>query len=95
MRTLREIKVAHREFGGHFFDKETKEFFNSRIFENTYGLGTSTLFITSERFDQDAPIGFTVRESRRDGSIVTLGDFQQHATKQDAMTAASKIGRVK
>ena len=97
-KTIAEIKRAAAEHGSHFFDKEAKAFFNSRIFEKTYnsGVGT-TLFITSERFsalssggrfDDDAPTLFTVRESRENGSVHTVGRFQQHATKQAAMQAA-------
>ena len=74
-----------RVYSGHFFDADTKRFFRSRIGETVYG---GRYFITSEQFDSRSPRLYTVREVSADGqNITTVGDFQQHATRAQALAA--------
>lgn len=56
-------------------------FFNSRI---ESGILKGRFFITSERFDENSPRLFTLREVKSNGEVKTLGEFQEFSTIQDA-----------
>ena len=77
MKTLTEIKRKNKEIGHHFFDKETLNFFNSKIKNKTY---KDKYFLTSEQFDYKSPRLYTIRIFENDGNIDTFGDFQQFET---------------
>ncbi len=78
---LREVLDANDAAGHHFFDTDTMEFFNSKLESD---LIDGRFFITSERFDFDTAKTYTIRAAKDDGRIVTLGDFGQYQTLQDA-----------
>ena len=78
---LREVLDANDAAGQHFFDADTMEFFNSKLESD---LIDGRFFITSERFDFDTAKQYTIRAAQDDGAIVTLGDFGQYQTLQDA-----------
>lgn len=83
-RTLDMIRHANRAAGFHFFDADTLRFFQSRVSDTLYG---GRFFVTSEC----PPFGtraWTVREAHPDGSIGTVGDFMEHATRAAAHRAA-------
>lgn len=80
-KTISEVKKANKEIGQFFFEKTTMRFFNSRI---ESGILKGRFFITSERFNEDAPRLFTLREVKPDGKVETLGEFQEFATIQEA-----------
>ena len=85
--TIEEIEAHHRSIGGHFFDRSSKRFFNSRIGAAVYG---GRFFITSEQFDRDqSPRLYTIRECVN-GRIEDLGEFQAYATGAAARAAIRK-----
>jgi hypothetical protein len=91
-RDIDEITAANRRAGYHFFAADTKRFFGSRVGDTVYG---GRFFVTSERtgWDHDASRAYTVREAQANGSIDTVGDFGQHATRQAAHRAAQRMAR--
>lgn len=80
-KTISEVKKANKEIGQFFFEKATMRFFNSRI---ESGILKGRFFITSERFNEDTPRLFTLREVKPDGEVETLGEFQEFTTIQEA-----------
>lgn len=81
------VKVANHEAGFHFFEADTMAFFDSQIESTLFG---GCLFITSEQFHgstEDGPRRYTVRVAMADGSVDTLGEFQEFETWDNAMDA--------
>lgn len=90
-KTIDEIKARAQQAGSHFFDKDTMEFFDSRIGAAVYG---GRYFITSEQFHHDGesyPRRWTIREAHDDGHISTVGEYQRYKTPQDATNAARAL----
>jgi hypothetical protein len=89
-----DIERAADRAGSHFFDRDSKRFFRSRILEGIHkGSGRLIWFVTSEKrgFD-DARRGFTVRVfDTTTGSVDTPGDFNGHSTAAQAHSAARKL----
>lgn len=86
-----EIKAHAKQSGSHFFDKTTMEFFDSRVGRAVFG---GRFFITSEQFhhgDESLPRMWTIRKVTDDGSIETVGRFQQYATPNEAVKAAQAL----
>jgi hypothetical protein len=83
---ISEVKAANKAKGHHWFAKGTMEFFASRIESGVIG---GRYFVTSEKtgFD-DETRAFAVRVANDDGSIDTVGEFQEHATRDAAVAAA-------
>ena len=85
----KQIIYLHKQAGGHFFDKNTMKFFNSRVVtrETLHHKTKKHLcfFITSEQFAQE-PRRYTVRkfDCFRPKNIETMGDFQEFSTPQAA-----------
>jgi hypothetical protein len=89
-RTIHDVKVANDLIDNHFFDPATMRFFNSRVETD---LIDGRFFVTSEK----GPNGiraFTVREAKPDGSIDTVGEFQEHATLKSAVLVAVQAHRL-
>jgi len=73
-RTMADVVAANRAIGHHFFDLNTMRCFHSRIESR---LIAGKLFITSEKGPEEIR-KYTVREAQPDGTIDTVGDFQQY-----------------
>lgn len=91
-----EVKTRSEKNAKHFFDADTMRFFSSRVLELAWKKADEIYFITSEadngRIKHQGSIrAFTVRKSNANGSIDTIGDFQEHATKRDAQKAIKEI----
>lgn len=73
-----DVKQLHKiRTNGHFFDKSTLRFFNSRILSHVKQDKEHIYFITSERYN-DEPRYYTVREiDLETGEIETISKFQQ------------------
>lgn len=84
-RDIRQVVDAHR---GHFFDKFNIRFFNSKILPTVY---RGQYFITSERFNDETPRMYTIRQIDEKGNIETIGDFQQYKTIRAAIKAIEKL----
>ena len=84
--TMADVKTLNKECGNHFFDRDTKRFFKSTI-ETTLLKGG--YFITSEsQSSYTTGRRYTVRKvDYLDGSIHTVGEFQEHSSKQLAKLA--------
>jgi NADP-dependent 3-hydroxy acid dehydrogenase YdfG len=81
------IKDYYRKTTGHFFDRGSMKFFNSRIGQDVYPAKELIYFVTSERFEQD-PRRYTVRSYNvQTGDIDTIGEFQEYRTKAAAIRA--------
>lgn len=95
--TVREIRARNAELGHYFFQPESMRFFASRILRDCYPAadGSGTYFVTSEQFRpvDGAPHArlYTVRLSRLDGSIDTVGEFQAFATARAAKAHAKRL----
>lgn len=92
----RQLAMNNKASGGHFFDADTLRFFSSRIGASLRA-GDALFFITSERDEYGAarygnsPRLYTVRASFDEGrTIQTVGEFQQHATRDRAMGAMKR-----
>lgn len=84
--TMADVRRLHTAAGGHFFDRATMRFFNSRIESSLYQGG---YFVTSEQFVDSAGEAhareylvrhFYAEDPRR---IVTVGE--PHGSKDDAV----------
>lgn len=87
--SINDIKSQHK---GHWFDKETMRFFNTKVVSNVYPSIGKVFFVSSEKFDNKSPRLYTVRSfDLSDGSVNTVGDFQEFPTKIQAETQALKL----
>lgn len=82
------VKVANAELGHHFFEKGTMDFFDSRVETD---LVEGRYFVTSERFNEDSPRLYTIREVMPNGSINTVGEFQEYKSKLGALNEARAL----
>ncbi len=83
--TMADVKRKNKESGQFWFRPRTMRFFKSKIESR---LIRERYFVTSERFDDDVPRLYTIREyDNVTHKIKTLGAFQQFKTKQDAIDA--------
>jgi len=73
---IQDIEMIHKSSGGHFFDAESKRFFNSRILETVYQGTGGVFFVTSEKAPNDTERGYTIRQFNPEtGSVSTVGTF--------------------
>ena len=67
-----------RHCSGHFFSRDAKRFFSSRISELVYQGPGGIYFITSEQYSNERR-KFTVRQyNEEERSVETVGDFNVH-----------------
>ena len=80
--------------GSHFFDRDTLQFFSSRILETVVQNGQFVYFVTSEQFTDRAegingPRKYSIRcmEMHEDGTVNvnSVGQFQKFATSKEAI----------
>lgn len=94
-RTMDDVIAANKATGGHWFDASTMRFFKTRIesgavaVHDENGKPTRARFITSEK-GPDEVRKYSIREAQPDGSIDTVGDFQQYRTRDAARAALLK-----
>ena len=74
---------------GFWFTKSAMRFFGSRILWATLKpiAGDNFTFITSEQVAFDLPRRYTLREWYSDGTVNTIGEFRQYATRAEALAA--------
>lgn len=92
--TIPEIRLRNKEAGHHFFNRETIAFFNSRVSEVVYGryFVTSEQFVASDGTADDRR--YTVRRFNDDYSIDTIGEFQQYASRVEALLEAKRLANI-
>lgn len=97
--TVEEIRQEAARTGSHFFDADSVRWFASRIHGDLYG---GRVFVTSERDTSrffpawDGLRRYTVRVARYAPGdsrlrIDTLGEFGEHATREEAHRAAAAL----
>lgn len=99
-KTIDEIIEASQGRGGHFFDRETIEFFGTEIYKTVYG---GRYFITSER-DKGVSMSdgsvrqawdgnrlYTIRVCDDEGFINTVGEFGGFKSLVEAQAAIYKM----
>lgn len=90
--TICKIKEANARAGFHFFKPDAMRFFRSRVLDTVYG---GRYLITSERYVSgrmpNEPRLFTVRQCDDKGNVTTVGVFQEHATKAQAVAAIKRL----
>lgn len=84
--TMRDVKRHNKAIGYHFFDKETLEFWGSKIETELFNNHT---FITSEdNFDRTKRL-YTIRHyDKTNGKVKTIGEFQQFKNLDEAVKQA-------
>ncbi len=84
--------ILASENNGYWFSKQTMRFFGSRILWNTLTPIASDRFLFVSRewsgFYNETP-RYTVREWSPSDGVDTLGDFNGHETRQEALRALS------
>lgn len=94
--SIEHVMAANRNLGHYFFERDTMRFFQTRVGSTLYG---GRLFVTSERDDSygsaawDGQRRYTVRRANGDGSITTVGEFGQYASRAGANAAADRMAR--
>lgn len=86
-RSIEEIKATNVAHGGYWFSDGAMSFFGSRISKEVIG---GCLFVSSEEF----PSGgrrYSIRRADQRGTIMTVGDFGQYATLDQAKRAARRM----
>lgn len=95
LHTLDQIKRAAASAGSHWFEKSTLRFFSSRISSHVYSVPGGALFVSSEQFQgfgtEDGRRLYSVRSCSFDGSIDTVGDFQQYESSKAAHKEALRL----
>jgi hypothetical protein len=87
---MESVKRANEKLGHYFFSPSTLRFFKSRVGTRVY---YGRYFITSEQFDYNSPRLYTIRIANDDGSIDTVGEFQQYTTRAAAVRAIEKLNQ--
>lgn len=84
-KTISNARALNKVKGFYFFEPKTMRFFRSKVHG---GIIKDNYFITSEQFDDLHPRKFTIRYINWEtGDILTHGDFQGYATKEEAKEA--------
>lgn len=86
--TLGDVERLNASSGHHFFDADTLRFFKGRI-DYGYGLMFGRFFVTTEK-NEGEPRRATLRAAMDDGSIETVGEFQQFRSPAAAEKAMQK-----
>lgn len=82
-----DIERAADRAGSHFFDRDTKRFFRSRILPDAFHGTGGCYFVTSEQFvdsmGRKAERGFTIRKfDPKDADISSFGPFNELSRSQ-------------
>jgi hypothetical protein len=85
---MESVKRANAALGHYFFSPDTMRFFRSRLPHTVY---YGRYFVTSEQFDYDSPRLYTIRVANPDGSIDTVGEFQQYRSRSAAVNAIHRM----
>ena len=88
--TLDDVKRNNKEAGLFWFSPDSMRFFRCKIESELIG---GKFFVSSEQFAEDAPRLYSIRKyDSKTHSIDTVGKFQEHETRQDALDAIREEG---
>lgn len=94
-KSLFDVINANRAAGYDWFDRETMDFFDSKIELEVFPTSKGAYFVSSEQLHGPdgyvTPRLFSVRFIDAEGRVTTSGDFQGHDTKADAITAIADL----
>lgn len=99
---ISSIKMLNKQAGHFFFDRDSMDYFNSKVYPNTRALidadgdAVGTLFVTSEQYNEHSPRLFTVRLfDHKTKQISDIGGFQAWRTLDRALSVmrCHEIGR--
>lgn len=94
--TLTDIKARCKQAGSHWFEPGAIHFFDSKFERKVMTIGADeALFVSSEQYRSprgDEPRRWSVRYYH-EGQIDTLGEFQQYATRVEALDAMAGYAR--
>lgn len=88
---MSQVRHANSQAGHHFFEPSAIRFFDSRVGSTVYG---GRYFITSEQFHNrgySKPRRYSIRTISENGSIDTVGDFQQYNSWATAKRAIDHL----
>lgn len=91
-RTYGQLVTANSEAGLYFFTPGAKRFFNATVCRTVYAGSDGWYFVEGTRFDledPDYPTRWTVRKATPDGKVHTVGRYQEHSCKANALVAAA------
>lgn len=77
--SMDQIISKNKKIGHIWFSPDTMAFFHTRLSRKIYG---GEYFVTSEKFDSYKERLYTVRKAMPDGSIETVGPFNEMTSKQ-------------
>jgi hypothetical protein len=90
MITIADIRRRISTGGSRFLDPETMRFWDSRLINRVYeGAEDRAYFVTSETDSTGRDRRYTVRMSREDGSVETVGEFRAYRDRWAGLRAAS------
>ena len=87
MATLAEVKKQHKANGGKWFNRETMQFFGSKVESK---LIADRYFITSETHGSETK-RYTIREVLENYDIDTVGAYCAYETLEEALGALVEI----
>lgn len=86
---LQQARRIYAQTGHHFFDADTMRFFGSKIETDLF---ENRCFVTSEDNFNQTERWYNVRQFGKDyKSVNTVGEFNSHATLEDAVKAALAV----
>ena len=87
--TMRDIRQAVEDVGGHWFDKDTMRFFKSRVLPTVY---KGQYFISSEKENWNDKRKYTIRKiDLATHSIETVGEFMGFNSPGTARTEIKRL----
>jgi hypothetical protein len=97
VKTIRmgDIKSAYRARNpdGHWFDKDTMDFFRSQLPQNGFMCSDGTIFFGSSEKPPTGPRMHSVRRMDPAGEIDTVGEFMGYRTARGAGLEAGAAAR--
>lgn len=102
--SIKDIRRANKEAGGHFFDPDTMRTWHSLILPEVYEGKGGVFFVTSERDEGALSRRFTVRQFHPETARVTtpqvsgdvggeLTPYRHHASAEEAQEVARRLAR--
>ncbi len=89
--SIADIRAANARKGHMWFSPDSMRFWRCAIHGKVI---KGRYFITSEQYSDSSGRRYTIREANQDGTISTVGKFQQFATLKEAREAASELPEV-
>lgn len=86
--SVEQIRLYSLSIGHHWFSPSTMRFFGSKVYPDLVG---GRYFISSEKNFDDSKRLYTLRMVTDDGTIDTVGKFQEFASLRQARKALKAL----